>query len=258
MSRTTRYSGGRFSFGFAGATASGYALAGSLSFGLVEYFGRELRSAAGPGNALFYGAPLVALASVGATALCTLAVCPFEAVRIGGVKSGKPGLAVLSEILDAEGVAGLYAGLPAILLKEVPFVVTKFVVFDLVSDLLAALVTDTGAASSPLLATAVTILAGAGAGVAAVLASQPADAALTLTNDGPDATLASAIAKLRAEPSMILSGLGARLVFGVLLVVLQFFFFQLLKSELGVSKADLTLVWDALAPLRDPMAGTTL
>ena len=241
----------------AGATAAGYALAGSLSFGLVEYFGRELRQAAGPGNALLYGAPLVALASVGATALCALAVCPFEAVRIGSVRSGKPGLEVLSEMLAAEGVAGLYAGLPAILLKEVPFVVTKFVVFDAVTEMLARAVTQAGVGSSPFLTTGLTVVAGAVAGVASILASQPADAALTLTN-GEGATIESAIAQLRADPKLVLSGLGARLVFGVLLVVLQFFFFQLLKSELGVSKADLTLVWDALAPLRDPLAGGTL
>ena len=240
----------------AGATAAGYAVAGALSFGFVEFFGRELRGAAGPGNALLYGAPLVALASMGATALCSLAVCPFEAVRVSSVRSGKPGLTVLSEVLEAEGVGGLYAGLPAILLKEVPFVVTKFVVFDVISDALAHAVDSAGLDASPLLATALTLVAGAGAGVAAVLASQPADAAFTLTNEGPQVTVESAVATLRANPRLILSGLGARLLFGVLLVSLQFFLFQSLKSELGVSKADLTLVYDALAPLRGEGLGS--
>ena len=93
-------------------------------------------------------------------------------------------------------------------------------------------------------------------GVAAVLASQPADAAFTLTNEGPQVTVESAVATLRANPRLILSGLGARLLFGVLLVSLQFFLFQSLKSELGVSKADLTLVYDALAPLRGEGLGS--
>ena len=87
-------------------------------------------------------------------------------------------------------------------------------------------------------------------------AIRASDAAFTLTNEGPQVTVESAVATLRANPRLILSGLGARLLFGVLLVSLQFFLFQSLKSELGVSKADLTLVYDALAPLRGEGLGS--
>lgn len=235
----------------AGATAAGYALAGALSFGLVEAFGRLLRGAAGPGNALLYGSPLLALASVGATGLCATAICPFETVRVQSVRTGRPGLEVLREALAAEGVRGLFRGLPPILLKEVPFVVTKFVVFDFASEALASLATDAGLATTPVLATLLTIVAGALAGIAAILISQPADAVFTLTNEGPGVSVASAVDALRDEPARVADGLAPRLLFGVLLVSLQFFFFNFLKSELGVAKGDLTLVWDALAPLRD-------
>lgn len=112
----------------AGATAAGYLVAGSLSFGLLEVFSRVATSFAGPGNALFFSTPLLALSSVGATALCACAVCPFEAVRILSVRTGESSADVLRAQLEGEGFASLYRGLPPILLKEVPFVVTKFVV----------------------------------------------------------------------------------------------------------------------------------
>ena len=49
----------------------------------------------------------------------------------------------------------------------------------------------------------------------------------------------------------MLQGLQPRLVFGVLLVSLQFLFYSRLRELLGVSKTDLTLVWDALAVLKE-------
>ena len=64
-----------------GATVAGYAIAGSLSFGLLELFSRGLREVVGPGNALFFGTVLIALSSVLATTVRATVVCPFEAVR---------------------------------------------------------------------------------------------------------------------------------------------------------------------------------
>ena len=69
-------------------------------------------------------------------------VCPFEAVRIGAVRNGASSLAAVQQIVADEGAAALYRGLGPILLKEVPFVVTKFVVFDRVAALLAAALPD--------------------------------------------------------------------------------------------------------------------
>ena len=234
----------------AGPTIAGYAVAGALAFGFVDVFGRVLRTAAGPGNALLYASPLLALASVMATGICACAVCPFEAVRILSVQSGQPGTVVLREVLAAEGPAGLFRGLPPLLLKEVPFVVTKFVTFDLASTALAAAVDNAGLTSSAGLVTMLTVASGAVAGVAAILVSQPADAVFTLANDEGGTTLSEAVAQVRERPAVIANGLLPRLVFGVLLVTLQFYFFSEVRAALGVSKNDLTLVWDALAPLR--------
>ena len=57
-------------------------------------------------------------------------------------------------LLVVEGFASLFRGLAPILLKEVPFVVTKFVVFDAASEALATALQDGGSGSLllPLLA----------------------------------------------------------------------------------------------------------
>ena len=99
------------------------------------------------------------------------------------------------------------------------------------------------------LSTLFPLLAGAIAGVIAVLASQPADVVLTRTNDD-GATLGDAVASVREQPALILQGLSARMLYGVLLVSLQFLIYTNLRGLFGVSKADLTLVLDALAVLR--------
>jgi len=232
----------------AGATWAGYAVAGSLSFGLLEVFSRIIFTFAGEGNSLFFNSPLIALSSVFATAVCATAVCPFEAVRIMSVRSGASSVESFRKQVASDGFASLFRGLPAILLKEIPFVVTKFVVFDQVASLLAGALPDgaDGFAVDVLLPLA----CGAIAGALSAAASQPADAVLTLTNqDG--ATLASAAAEVFRQPQLVLKGLGARVLFGVLLVSLQFLFYSQLRAFFDVSKADLTLVWDTLAFLRN-------
>ena len=94
------------------------------------------------------------------------------------------------------------------------------------------------------------VLCGAVAGVFAILASQPADVVLTRVNEA-DGSLADSVRLVARDPTLVLQGLQPRLVFGVLLVSLQFLFYSRLRELLGVSKTDLTLVWDALAVLKE-------
>lgn len=124
----------------------------------------------------------------------------------------------------------------------------KFVVFDQVSALASSrLPAD---ALGPLVTqTLLPLLCGAVAGVFATLASQPADVVLTRTNEA-GGSLRESVRSVGQQPALVLQGLGPRLLFGVLLTSLQFLFYGRLRSLFGVSKADLTLVWDALAVLR--------
>ena len=123
----------------------------------------------------------------------------------------------------------------------------RFVVFDRVTATITEAFPELYETAA--FAAARPFLAGAVAGFASVLASQPADVVLTRTNE-EGATLQGAIADLGAQPELVLEGLAPRLLFGVLLVTLQFVLYTQLRASLGVAKTDLTLVWDALSVLR--------
>ena len=133
-----------------------------------------------------------------------------------------------------------------ILLKEVPFVVTKFVAFDRVQALIAASVP--AVADGPLATVGLPILAGSVAGVLAALVSQPADVLLTLANE-EGGSFGTAVDRLGGSPRLGFQGVLPRALFGALLTSLQFLFYTQLRGLLGVTKSDLTLVWDALAVL---------
>ena len=102
--------------------------------------------------------------------------------------------------------------------------------------------------AGPLGVAAASLLGGAVAGAAAALASHPADVALTLTNTG-GVTLQQAVERLSAEPPLALSGIAPRLLFGSILVSIQFALYTQLKLALGVAPADLTSYFQPLEPL---------
>ena len=65
-----------------------------------------------------------------------------------------------------------------------------------------------------------------------------------------EAAVAALLRLLPFAPRLALKGLGPRGLFGVLLVSLQFLFYAQLRGAFGVSKADLTLVLDALQSIQ--------
>ena len=129
----------------AGPAIAGYALAARSRLASSRCLAASCAAAAGPGNALLYASPLLALASVLATIFCACAVCPFEAVRILSVQSGRPGVQSSARPLDGGARAGAdFRGIAPLLLKEVPFAVTRFVAFDFASTAFRDAVDDVG------------------------------------------------------------------------------------------------------------------
>ena len=123
-------------------------------------------------------------------------------------------------------------------------------VLPLVAGAVAGIVSTIASyASPPLLTAALANLNGPLPSPRAKHRSQPADVILTRTNE-QGATLGQTVADVTAEPGLVLQGLAPRMLYGVLLVSLQFLFYTQLRGLLGVSKADLTNVLDALAVLR--------
>ena len=230
----------------ADTTALGYALSGSLSFGLEEVILRFAKEIAGPGNALLFGTPLLLCSAAAAVTISTIAVCPFETVRIRSVAEGNPdSAAVLQELLDSEGAPALYAGLVPLLFKDVPSFVTKILTFEAAIGLTSAWSASLfGDANVGLASVAPSLLAGAIAGFVAALVTQPADTLLTAVSKG--SSVSDALGTIKEEPERMLRGLSTRLVYKVILTSIQFLLLSKIREGFGVSDAELTSFWDAL------------
>lgn len=277
----------------AGSTAAGYFLAGAIAFGGTEILKRAAIAALGPQVAIANSFAVVLVAGGLAVACCTLAVAPFEKARIRLVSEPTfaPSLPQALVKIAAEP-KGLYNGLPALLIKEVPFHATKFAVFDTVSSTLKqafesyALFSSLPPSSS---AAAVSVISGVAAGITAAIVSQPADATFTRCNQqqqrelqsstneeksdnriggtissttDDDASTANfgpvaAFQELLEEGSLGV-GLSSRCVFGGLLVAVQFATYDALKAALQVAPSDLQLFLDVLSGVAGDANGATL
>ena len=162
----------------------------------------------------------------------------------------------------------LYALLPPLLLRELPFTVAKFLVFDAASQAITA--AAPASQETPAAAAGVALLAGCLAGIAGAVVSNPADAILTLAGQqqqpaakgggggrggdeehaeetGNAALLATASRLAREEPLALFRGFVPRAVFFGSLIAGQFLLYDYWKQVFRVSTNDITLVLDVFA-----------
>ncbi|GAB5036555.1 mitochondrial phosphate carrier protein 2 [Nannochloropsis oceanica] len=239
-------------------------LLGMLGFGFNEFFRRALTDIIGTGSAEVFEIPIILGASALSTIITCLLTCPLEAVRIR-IMSSSPSLAsapftspsspfsglgsflaVGNDMMAATGIKGLYDGLGPLLFREVPFIMTKFLVFEIVRGSLFSLFP--AANEAPNLSLVVSFLAGIAAGVAGAFTGCPADAVLTRLNAQEKETDWRAMVKVMlAEPGgwkNLFAGVDIRVVFFALLIGIQFFLYDWFKELFGVAADDLTLVLD--------------
>mmetsp|Transcript_14564 Transcript_14564/g.43774 ORF Transcript_14564/g.43774 Transcript_14564/m.43774 type:complete len:709 (-) Transcript_14564:327-2453(-) len=268
---------------FAGSdtTFAGYFIGGAAAFGLTEVLKRKIAAAVatspllgngqglGPDWAITHPVPITIGAAAIAITIATVAVMPFEAVRIRVVSSPKfaeKNLKTAAQTIYAEeGLNAFYTGLPFFLLKDVPFFVVKFVVFDKVAEALTGIFP--AAREVAAVSVAVSFAAGLIAGGTAAIATHPFDSMMTLVNvKSSEAGSAKGVAP-GADPAKtpfelileefasagpagtlaILSrGVETRFVFAALAVAIQFFLYDFFKISFKISSGDLTLFWDVL------------
>ena len=149
--------------------------------------------------------------------------------------------------------ARLWDGLPALLLRELPFGVTKLLVFAATQD---ALLTQVPAARErPVFSLAVSLIAGLASGLMSALVSHPADTVVTRLATGGfgrDArgALQSVLADAdppgdrQAQARVLYAGVSQRCASQAIIVMSQFVLFDGLRAAFAVSKDDLSLVLD--------------
>ena len=287
---------------------------GSFGFGATELFRRFFTNAIfeeGPGGGT--GEELVLLGAAAlACVITSFAATPFEMIRVqsmGKVEAqgwtevlanfladkrstrskstfrGGTG-AIPAPKLDVSGdkfklkdikkddLKPLFSGFAPIVSRELPFAITKFLVFDLLAKTIMALLNSQGNFVEPVqvgvgpTGLAVSAVAGAVAGIAGAIISHPADLILTLQSSsaksedkGKDEEeeeinstdwrpLVKELLEKDGGVANLFVGLPARALFFFLVIGLQFFLYDFVKGLFNVSSDDLTLVLDVFYAIR--------
>ncbi len=141
----------------------------------------------------------------------------------------------------------LFSAVPAFLLKEIPFCIAKFTVFDVTTEMLYE--AYPAAREDLQLSLLVTLAGGTLGGISAAIISNPADATISAmkkakSDDGPIETFTK-LFSTGGIPA-IFRGLEIRMFFYTLIVGLQFLVYDAIRFSFGIGSDDLKLYLDVL------------
>ncbi|GIK04396.1 mitochondrial phosphate carrier protein [Aspergillus viridinutans] len=197
-----------------GPTFAGYFMQGAFKFGGYEFFKQQSI------NILGLERP--------ATRIRLVSEPGFANGLIGG----------FGKILKNEGIGAFYRGFGPILLKQVPYTVTKFVVYEKVAEAVFARLDKSKLSNSA--QTGVNLGSGLMAGFAAAIVSQPADTMLSKINKTkglPGESTISRLIKIAGELGLrgSFAGLPTRLFMIGGLTAGQFAIYGDIKNALGAT-----------------------
>jgi len=246
-------------------TFAGYFIAGAIAFFFTEYFRRIFSnlittvllasssaasevSAAATVSSLEI--PLIVASAASSAFLCCFLLAPFDAVRIRTVS--QPDYAdnifgVVSRMIEEEGLLSLFSTVPVWFVKEIPFNVMKFLVFDTSTEFMYE--TFPAAREDIRLSLLVSLFGGTLGGIAATIVSNPADAVISeLKKSKTEMSPMEAveILKERAGIKAFAKGMSLRMIYYSLLVSLQFFLYDSVRIALGVGSDDMKLYLNVL------------
>ncbi|KAL1898924.1 mitochondrial phosphate carrier protein [Sporothrix stenoceras] len=224
-----------------GPTFAGYFLQGAFKFGGYEFFKKKHIDYLGLETASKYRTAVYLGSSALAEFFADIALCPLEATRIRLVSQPTYASGLISgfsKMLSTEGIGAFYAGFGPILFKQVPYTMSKFVVFEKVSEAIFNMYPKNTLSDGA--QTAVNLGSGLIAGFAAALVSQPADTMLSKINKTPGEPgegTTSRLIKIGKELGLkgSYTGIGARLFMVGTLTAFQFAIYGDLKKALGAT-----------------------
>jgi solute carrier family 25 phosphate transporter 3 len=230
-------------------TFFGFFISGGISYLAFEIFRRYYTDLVGD-VAYLYEIPIILAASFTSAVLGCLAFAPTESIRIRSVAQpdyAENAIGVAKRMIDEEGISTLFSAVPAFLLKEIPYTITKFTVFDLSTEF--AYDKFPAAREDIQLSLLVSLVCGSLAGISAAIVSNPADATISemkkiKSDDGPITTFSKLVEEGGARA--LFRGLGVRMIFYTLLVSLQFLVYDVVRFSLGIGSDDLKLYLDVL------------
>jgi hypothetical protein len=179
--------------------------------------------------------------------------------------------------LDPQDLLPLWAGFPPTASRELAFAIPKFLVFDVLAKTITTFFNaQAGPGSLPIqvgvgtTGLAISAVAGAFAGIAGALVSHPADLILTYTSAAKKKTTGEGAEEKAADwrdvvkellsreggAANLFIGLTPRLIFFFLVIGLQFFLYDYVKTLLNVGSDDLSLVLDVFYAVRQGLIET--
>ncbi|KAK9368070.1 mitochondrial phosphate carrier protein [Lipomyces kononenkoae] len=226
-----------------GPTAAGYFLQGAFKFGGYEFFKQQAINQLGYENAANNRTAVYLASSAAAEFFADIALCPLEATRIRLVSEPTFANGLLggfTKILKNEGIGAFYSGFGPILLKQVPYTMAKFVVYEKVVEGVYGVVDKNTLSDGG--KTVVNLGSGLIAGFAAAIVSQPADTMLSKINKTkglPGEGTITRLYKIGKELGLrgSFSGIGARLFLVGLITAGQFSIYGDIKRVLGATGA---------------------
>jgi solute carrier family 25 phosphate transporter 3 len=231
-------------------TFLGNFLSGAVLYAITEIVRRYLTEAAGT-DASSLEVPIILASAALASFVGSFLSCPFEAVRIRTVAQPDyapnfPG--VVARMYEEEGlIKGFLNAIPVFLVKNIPYAMVKFTVFDISTE---RLLEAFPAANEDLkLSLLITLVGGVMGGIAAAIISNPADAVISeLKKAKSDMSPQEALEGMleRAGFASLLKGLPLRMVFYSMVVSLQFLVYDSVRFALGIGPDDLKLYLDVL------------
>ncbi|KAK3997185.1 mitochondrial carrier domain-containing protein [Cladorrhinum sp. PSN332] len=222
-----------------GPTFAGYFLQGALKFGGYEFFKQQSINYLGYDTASQYRTAVYLGSSAAAEFFADIALCPLEATRIRLVSQPTYASGLIggfSKMLSTEGIGAFYAGFGPICFKQIPYTMSKFVVYEKVAESIFSIFPKKDMSDAA--QTATNLGSGLIAGFAAALVSQPADTMLSKINKTPGAPgegTTTRLIKIAKELGLkgSYTGIGARLFMVGTLTAFQFAIYGDLKKALG-------------------------
>lgn len=221
-----------------GPTVIGYGIEGALKFGIYEFMKPVLSILIKNNTAIAYMA-----AAVIAGAVASIILCPMESMRIRMVTdvsyknlnffTGFP------KLMREEGFFSTFAGIWAMLSKQVPYTMAKQVSFDLFARLLYAfLEAKTATLSADDAKWIVSVTAAFFASIVACICSQPGDMILTETYKGAegDKGVFGVIKSIYDSQGMggFFTGTKARIMHVGMIITSQLVIYDIVKQLLGL------------------------
>lgn len=230
-------------------TFLGFFIWGGFSYGFVEFVRRffsQLPFVEGPNLEV----PIIVLSAGLSAFFGSFMICPFEAVRIRSVSQpdfGSNIVDVFNRMVDEEGLLSLFSAVPVFFIKEIPFAMAKFTVFDVSTEWLY---NEFPAAQEDIqLSFLVTLAGGTLGGIAAAIVSNPADVTISEMKKAKTEMSPGEAAEIvldRGGPPAFFRGLSLRVIFYILVVSLQFLVYDAVRLALGIGGDDLKLYLDVL------------